>query len=57
MVKIFSCIALRYATRLAFGREEGIFSLLTHDFPLQRALRALGHAGLSCSRAYGASAS
>ena len=36
------------------GDKEGILFLLTQHLPLQRALRALGHAGPTCRRAYGA---
>jgi hypothetical protein len=48
---------LRSAKRCApaYGSEEGVFSLLTQHLPLQRALRALGHAGLTSRRASGAS--
>jgi hypothetical protein len=37
--------------RAGLQREEGIVFLLTQHLPLQRALRALGHAGLTCFRA------
>jgi len=43
-------LALRASLRQR-GREE---FFLTQHLPLQRALRALGHAGLTSRRAYGA---
>jgi len=38
------------------AERKGTSALLTQHLPLQRAVRALGHAGLTCFRAYGASA-
>ena len=43
--------ALRVAARPPSAERNKKVSLLTQHLPLQRALRALGHAGLTCRRA------